>query len=338
MHMSDALISPQVSAAMWVASLGTAAYSIRVLKNQETEPPAALAGVLGAFVFAAQMINFSIPGTGSSGHLGGALLLSILLGPHLAFLCMAAILLIQALFFADGGILAYGCNVFNLGFYTCFIAYPYVYVPLAERNTKGSTLWAAVLAGILGLQMGAFSVVIQTILSGKTEIPFSLFTMLMQPIHLAIGLVEGLVTASIVAYILKTERTLLQRGTTASPTYNSLGRLTTVFAILALFTGGFFSWFASENPDGLEWALEHATGSTELGADSKIHRLFASVQDATALLPDYSLPSQYTEPYTSSLATYGGTSIAGILGAGISFLFVLIVSNIIRRKVKAHRS
>ena len=81
-----------------------------------------LMGVLGAFVFAAQMVNFAIPGTGSSGHLGGGLLLAILLGPRAAFIVIASVLIVQALFFADGGLLALGCNVFNLGFFPAFVA------------------------------------------------------------------------------------------------------------------------------------------------------------------------------------------------------------------------
>lgn len=77
-------------------------------------------GGFGAFVFAAQMINFTIPATGSSGHIGGGMLLAALLGPYAGFLAMASILLIQALFFGDGGLLAYGCNVFNMGFLYLF--------------------------------------------------------------------------------------------------------------------------------------------------------------------------------------------------------------------------
>ena len=86
-----------------------------------------LMGVLGAFIFAAQMLNFTIPATGSSGHLGGGMILAILLGPYAAFLVMASVLTVQALFFADGGLLALGCNIFNLGFFPCFIAYPFIY-------------------------------------------------------------------------------------------------------------------------------------------------------------------------------------------------------------------
>ena len=93
-------------------------------------------GMLGAFVFAAQMINFSIPGTGSSGHLGGALLLAILLGPHAAFVVVASVLTVQALFFADGGLLALGANLFNLGVLPCYLAYPLVYRPLAGNHRR----------------------------------------------------------------------------------------------------------------------------------------------------------------------------------------------------------
>ena len=95
-------------------------------------------GVLGAFIFAAQMINFTIPATGSSGHLGGGMILSILLGPYAAFLVMASVLVVQALFFGDGGLLALGCNIFNLGFWPCFIVYPLIYKKIAgDDPTKG---------------------------------------------------------------------------------------------------------------------------------------------------------------------------------------------------------
>jgi len=116
MHMADALISPAVGGTMWAATAGLTYYSARKLKQEMDDRQLPLMGVLGAFVFAAQMINFTIPATGSSGHLVGAIILSILLGPYAAFLTLASVVTVQALFFADGGLLALGCNIFNMGF------------------------------------------------------------------------------------------------------------------------------------------------------------------------------------------------------------------------------
>ncbi len=126
MHMADALLSPAVGGAMWAATAAVTVYSSTRVKQSLDEHKVPLMGVLAAFVFAAQMINFTIPATGSSGHLGGGLLLAILLGPHAAFLAIASVLTVQALFFADGGLLALGCNIINLGFFPCFIAYPLI--------------------------------------------------------------------------------------------------------------------------------------------------------------------------------------------------------------------
>ena len=119
-------------------------------------------GVLGAFVFAAQMINFTIPATGSSGHLGGGLILAILLGPYAAFLVIASVLTVQALFFADGGLLALGCNIFNLGILPAFVAYPFIYRPLAGSEPRPRRGPRGCRSRRRGLQLGAFSVVLET--------------------------------------------------------------------------------------------------------------------------------------------------------------------------------
>lgn len=154
MHMADALISPVVGGTMWAATAGVAAYSIKKIQSDLDQKKIPLMGVMGAFIFAAQMINFSIPATGSSGHLGGGMLLSILLGPYAGFLTMASILAIQALFFADGGLLAFGCNVFNLGFFTCFIAYPFIYKQIMRRGYSPARMFgAAMLSAVVGLQL-----------------------------------------------------------------------------------------------------------------------------------------------------------------------------------------
>src|SRR5674476_1389352 len=134
--MADALISPAVGGVLWGATAVTVAYSARKVRNELDESKIPLMGVAGAFVFAAQMLNIAIPGTGSSGHLGGALILAILLGPEAAFLVIASVLAVQALFFADGGLLALGCNIFNLGFFPAFIAYPLIYRKIVGRGPE----------------------------------------------------------------------------------------------------------------------------------------------------------------------------------------------------------
>ncbi len=273
MHMADALISPAVGAAMWGASGVVVAYSARKVRSDLDESKIPLMGVAGAFVFAAQMVNFAIPGTGSSGHLGGALLLAILLGPEAAFLVMASILAVQALFFADGGLLALGCNIFNLGFFPAFVAYPLVYRKIVGDGPDlraGRVFPGALLAAVVGLQLGAFAVVLETTTSGVSDLPFSTFLLLMQPIHLFIGIAEGLVTAVVVLFVYRAQPELLAR-TAARRSLRGLRLWPVVvaLAVAALVAGAGLARLASTRPDGLEWSIggaESAAASGDGGA------------------------------------------------------------------------
>ncbi len=121
MHMADALLAPAVAATMYAASAVTVGASVKTLKKDETTAKLPTMAVTSALVFAGQMINYTIPGTGSSGHLCGGMMLSALLGPQAGFLSMVVILAIQCLFFADGGLLALGANCWNMAFYGCFV-------------------------------------------------------------------------------------------------------------------------------------------------------------------------------------------------------------------------
>jgi ABC-type Co2+ transport system permease subunit len=224
--MADALISPVVGGAFWIASGALIGYSAKKIAEEKDNSKTPLMGVLGAFVFAAQMINFSIPGTGSSGHIGGGLLLTALLGPYRAFIAIASVLTIQCLFFADGGILALGCNIFNLGFFPAFIAYPFIYkLIIGNKQSPGKLAAASIVAADAGLLMGAFSVVVQTLLSGISELPFGTFVLVMLPIHFAIGIVEGLVVWAVLAFVARTEPALLVPANASSPLASLLRRL-----------------------------------------------------------------------------------------------------------------
>jgi len=282
------------------------------------------------------MINFTIPGTGSSGHIGGGLLLAIILGPHAAYLTIASVLIIQALFFADGGLLALGCNIFNLGIFPCFIAYPFIYKKIAGKNlTTTSMATAAVFAAIVGLQLGAFSVVLETVFSGISSLPFGSFIIMMQPIHLGIGLVEGLVTAGVVAFIWNARPEILEvTGENRLLGELSIKQVLAGLVAATLITGGLFAWFASEHPDGLEWSIMKVTGSEEIeGTEDGIHHTLASVQESTAFLPDYDLKSEPAEESAAAHegieiaeeeSTWGqaniGTSISGLVGGILTLL------------------
>jgi cobalt/nickel transport system permease protein len=320
------------------------------VRNDLDESKIPLMGVAGAFVFAAQMINFTIPGTGSSGHLGGALILAILLGPEAAFLVMASILGVQALFFADGGLLALGCNIFNLGFFPAFVAYPLVYRKLVGDGPELSTrrvFGGSLLAAIVGLQLGALAVVLETTASGITELPFSTFVLLMQPIHLAIGVVEGLVTGVVVLFVYRAQPELLVRNAARRP----LGglRLKPVIiglAVAAVITGAGLSWFASTNADGLEWAIARVTGTEQgLQTSSAAHEAAAGAQERTAILPDYALKADAGGDETAVEeeapvwpAVDAGTSISGVVGGAIVAGVVILIGFLLYRRSAARRA
>jgi cobalt/nickel transport system permease protein len=325
MHMADALISPAVGGTMWAATAGLTLYSARKLKQETDDRQLPLMGVLGAFVFAAQMINFSIPATGSSGHLVGGLILCILLGPYAAFITLASVITVQCLFFADGGLLALGCNIFNMGFFACFIGYPLIYKKIVgDRTTPGRILLGALAAAIVSVELGAFSVVLETLLSRISELPFSTFVLLMLPIHLGIGVVEGLITAAVVTFVWKARPEILEMAPSAG-TRRSFKPVILGLAALAVFTGGLLSWFASTHPDGLEWSIKGVTGQEELQApQAGAHGVLAALQEKLAFLPDYDFKpppgSHEAEKESSWPEVSPGKSLAGVLGAAITLL------------------
>ena len=331
MHMADALVSPAVGGALWAASGGLIAACARRVKRSPRESLAPLMGVLGAFVFAAQMINFSIPGTGSSGHLGGGLLLAILLGPHAALLVIASVLTVQAFFFADGGLLALGCNIFNLGFLPAFVAYPLVYRPIATGRpaTSPRALSGAAAAAAAGLLLGAFGVVIETQASGISELPFRTFVLMMVPIHLAIGLVEGVVTAAVVSFIGSARPEVLPPGPACAVAGGRRSLLAATLAV-ALVLACFGSWFASTHPDGLEWSIARVSGRDELPhGESRVHQELAVIQQTTAVLPDYGFRAP-GGPAGARPSPRVGTSTSGLVG-GVVVLALASLSGLLLR-------
>ena len=320
MHMADALLAPGVAATMYVASGTVAGLSVKTLTKDENTQKLPTMAVASALVFAGQMINYTIPGTGSSGHMCGGMLLSALLGPQAGFLSMIVVLTIQCLFFADGGLMAL------VGYYLIWrpIMQSNLFGNMEPRKAQRARIIAASLIGcVVTLQMGAFSVVLETTLSGITELPFGAFCALMQPIHLAIGIVEGLITAAVLTYVYETRPELIRdvdltaqsaEGRNSKP----LGVVIFTLAMLVVLVGGVFSHFASGNPDGLEWALfgnEEAGYSANMGLDeenfgvsSQVADSAASIQEKTSFLPDYAFADS-----DSAM----GTTVSGIVGSAM---------------------
>jgi len=328
MHMADSLLSPVVGTAMCAVSAAAIGLSVSKIKKDDLcEKKIPIIGVMGAFVFAAQMINFTIPATGSSGHIGGGILLAAMIGSFPALLSLAAVLIIQCLFFADGGLLALGCNIFNMGVIPCLIVYPLLFQPLVKKRITVTGITAASIAAVVvSLQLGAFSVVLETLFSGITELPFLSFVLLMQPIHLAIGIIEGIVTAAVLCFVYRMRPEIMESSfeRTAIKNNTPVKNVLIALAVITLITGGLLSLFVSSHPDGLEWSIENITGSTEIETEDAFLERAASIQEKTAFLPDYNFPGAGEE----SLAA--GTTLSGILGSVFTFLLagisVLIIS------------
>lgn len=350
MHMADALLSPAVGGTMWAVSAGTIALGSARLRREQDDRQAPLMGVLGAFLFAAQMINFSIPGTGSSGHLTGGLLLAVLLGPSASFLTLASVLVVQALFFADGGLLALGCNIFNLGVIPSFLVYPFLYRVLSKGDiSKGDRhltepvpggapgrlreTAAVMIATLVAMQLGSLAVVLETGLSGISSLPLERFLLLMQPIHLAIGAVEGAVTVAILSFVRKARPELL-RHAPADNAGRSRFAVLLAFLVIALVTGGFLSQLASKNPDGLEWSLSKVGGNAAApGAREGVRGLLAQLQEKSAWFPDYAAKHAAPRPLHGGAVELpaAASAVPGIAGTLLTLALVCVAGALLKR-------
>lgn len=316
MHMSDALLSTPVALSGVAVALGLLATAGKEIKEKDDSSIIPLMGVLGAFVFAAQMINFAIPGTGSSGHVIGGVLLAAFLGPWAAFITLASVLIIQCLVFADGGLLALGCNLINMGAMTTLVAYPLIYRPIVgNSNNKLRIIAGAVCACTVGLELGALLVSVETLLSGVTALKWSSFLSIMALIHLPIGIMEGLATAAVLVFVSHSRPDLL-RSNRKKPSRKSVTRAVVWFAVATVIIGGGIVWLASANPDGLEWSIEKIAGVEDLEQEhpTVVSVLAGKLSNRTSIMPDYENP------------------LSGIVGAVIVLAIVWCLSVLLMRK------
>ena len=202
MHIPDGFLSTPVWAAAGALSAGAVGYSVRRLNHSLEDSQVPLMGVTGAFIFAAQMVNFPIAG-GTSGHLAGAVLAALLLGPYGAIVIMTAILLIQALLFGDGGITALGANILNMGVIGSLSGYG-VYRLLQRVFTGAISAFVAALAAVM---LSAAGAAVEIGLSGT--VPLRLVLPAMVGVHALIGIGEGLITAAALSFLLRVRRDLI---------------------------------------------------------------------------------------------------------------------------------
>ncbi len=269
MHLGNGIICPMTAIPMFALAAAGGYYAFKKAKSEFSKEKFFYTIALTCLVFALQMINFAIPQTGSSGHIIGTLLLSILLGPYVAFLSICVILTVQAIFFADGGILALGCNVFNMGVLACFVAYPFIYKPLKNINKP---FLATVLACIVALQLGSLAAVFEGAVSGAIALnKIFEFTALMQVIHLPIGLIEGIFSAVLVSVV----KNLNHK------------KVASIFALMSLVLAGIVSQYASQKPDGLEWSLLNIQNSIIPQIQGKIYLFSEAIQNKTSILANF---------------------------------------------------
>jgi len=350
MHMANELLSVPVAGATLAIVAVLVAIAAHWARRATSDDRLPLMGVMGAFVFAAQMINFTLPGMpGTSGHLGGGVLLAILLGPAAGIVTMATILIVQCLLFQDGGLLALGCNILNMGVVPClfgWVLYRAVLGP-AARAAAWRQYLAAWIACVGGVTAGAAMVPIEAAASGVLQVPLSQFLGVMIGVHLVISLFEGAITFTAIAYLRRVRPELMglePTGGTAGRYRPGYAAVTASLLITALLLAGVASWFASTWPDGLEWSyLKHHFGRAEkaMQNDSPTVAAVEQWQRKLSPMPDYGrretpLGEASAEAAGPPAARWpnpnGWRSLAGVLGTIVTLGILYGVSRWMRRK------
>lgn len=293
MHIPDGFLSVLVSIAAWIISVIVVGYALKRAGNDLGERQVPLMGVLAAAIFAGQMLNFAVAG-GTSGHLMGAAIATILLGPWAAILVMTSVVSIQALIFQDGGLLVLGANILNMGIIGVLVSYM---VYRTVRRLFGDRPWSIFAGGFLAawasIEIAALAVALQLALSGTS--PANIAVPAMAAIHAIIGIGEGLITVGALAFLYAARRDLVQAGDAPA----KAGKLVWTGGLVVAIALAVLSPLASSNPDGLEWVAEQR-GFLDTARDPLYN-----------LIPDYVFPGISNE----ILATI----LAGIVGALIVF-------------------
>lgn len=301
LHIPDGFLTVLVSVVCWLISLVVLGMALANTRSDLDERLVPLAGIMAAFIFAAQMINFPVAG-GTSGHFVGAALATIVLGPWLGLLVMAAVIVVQALLFQDGGVLVMGANILVMGIIPGLVAYA-VYLLGRTRGNRTQLALAGV-AAWLSVMAAAAVVSLLLAFSGTSNLAVVLPAML--GVHALIGLGEALITVAALAFIRRVRPTVLAGGPDAGRGVWVVAGLAAALAVVLVAP------FASGHPDGLEWVAE-STGFLGFAQESPF-----------SILPDYTIPILGE--------TSASTILAGVIGVLVVAGLIFLLSRILQRR------
>ena len=341
MHMANELLSVPVAAGTLAIAAASLGLICRKLRQIITSDKLALMGILGAFVFAAQMVNFQLPAMpGTSGHMVGAVLLAIILGPHAGAIVISSVVIIQCLIFQDGGLLALGCNLINMALVPTYLGYFLYKMATTGPFSPLRAYTGAILACVIAIEAGAVLVPIQAAISRVLAVPFSTFLITMLGVHFLVGLVEGLVTVAVLGYLQQVRPDIVL---TSLPGKVRLSRKA-VLVTLVVFTvviGVGLSLLASGLPDGLEWSYAERPDQPDFepAIANQDHRIVAvdDFQSKYSPLPDYSIRTSKLgkTPEQEVETAAGWTSFAGVAGSALTMAFIWLAARILRKKETA---
>ncbi|TGB07183.1 energy-coupling factor ABC transporter permease [Streptomyces sp. MZ04] len=324
MHVPDGFIDAPVSAVTGVVAAGAVAVSLKGARRELDERTAPLAGLVAAFIFAVQMLNFPVA-AGTSGHLLGGALAAILVGPFTGVLCVSVVLLMQGVLFADGGLTALGVNITDMAIVTTVVAY-LVFRGLVKvlPRTRRSVTVSSFVAALLSVPAAALAFTFLYALGGTTDVSIGKVATAMIGVHVLIGIGEAAITALTVGAVIAVRPDLVYgaRGLTQKLKLRVGGELVDAEPaavpvaarshrkvwiaglVTSLVLAGFVSFYASANPDGLE----------KVAADKGIDKRAEEHAAAESPLADYGVKDITDARLSGGLAGVigvGGTVVAG---------------------------
>jgi cobalt/nickel transport system permease protein len=310
LHIPDGFLSPGVYILCWAIAVVAVGLAMRRTGGEMGERRIPLMGVLAAFIFAAQMLNFPVAG-GTSGHLIGGALAAILLGPWAAILVMTSVVGLQALLFQDGGLLVLGANVLNMGVISSIVGY--AAFTAARRllpDERLGTLVGGFVGAWLSVLFSAAATALQLAISGTSAFGVAMPAML--GVHVLIGIGEGLITMGALAFVAATRRDLLRGTATGTLT----GRVWWLMGLLIALALALLSPLASSSPDGLERVAEDQ-GFID-----------AAQGPSYEIIADYLFPGVKNEAAATILAGLVGTVVV----FGIAYALAYLVANLRRAR------